>query len=273
MTIIVGIMHSSKERRGDAVEHEDATVLLSFDGPIAELTLNRPRYRNAMDLAALEALETAVARLAAERPRAVLVRGAGPAFCSGIDLRAMREASPEATRYLVATMHRALGAFRRLPIPVVAALDGACVGLGVELAISVDLRVATPEARFSYREPAMAIPSPAHHLIQVIGLAHAQDLLLTARWVDAAEAAAMGLVTRVAPDAVAAARETALQIAELAPLAVAATKENIWRSIGAGEEAATLHHIEEATVARQTADGQEALDAFAAKRTPRFTGR
>lgn len=253
---------------------DDAPVLLAFDGDTATLTLNRPRYRNAADLALLEALIEAAERLERERPRVVLLRGAGPAFCAGIDLRAMQAAdTPAATRHLIATMHRALSDLRALTVPVVAVIQGACVGLGVELAISADLRIAAPTARFSYREPAVAVPSPAWRLIQVVGLARAQDLLLTARWVDAEEALALGLVSRVAEDAEASAREVTEQIAALAPLAVVETKRNIALSLNQGTAAAAQHHVDAVVAARQTEDGHEALAAFAEKREPRFVGR
>lgn len=253
---------------------DDAPVLLTFDGDVATLTLNRPRYRNAADLALLEGLIDAADRIEAERPRVVVLRGAGPAFCAGIDLRAMQAAAtPEESRHLITTMHRALGDLRALPVPLVAVIQGACVGLGVELAISADLRIAAPTARFSYREPAVAVPSPAWRLVQAIGLAHAQDLLLTARWVDAAEALSLGLVSRVAEDVEAAAWEVAGQIAALAPIAIAETKRNIGLALDQGSAAAQRHHLEAVVAARRTEDGHEALIAFAEKREPRYTGR
>ena len=97
-------------------------------------------------------------------------------------------------------------------------------------------------------------------------------MLLTARWVEAAEAERMGLVTRVVEDVAAAARETAAQIAALAPQAVAWTKENIALCIGDGAEAATLHHSAKIAAAAATADRREALAAFGEKREARFTG-
>ncbi|MDI3338922.1 MAG: enoyl-CoA hydratase/isomerase family protein [Sphaerobacter sp.] len=252
---------------------DDAPVQLAFDGDRATLTLNRPRSRNAADRGMLEGLIAAADQLDARRPRVVLLRGAGPAFCAGIDLKAMQAASAAETRHLVATMHRALGALRALTVPLVALIQGACVGLGVELALSADLRIAAPSARFSYREPAVAIPSPTWRVTQVIGLARAQDLLLTARWVDADEAAALGLVTRVADDLDAAARAVADQIAALAPLAVAETKRNLLLTLEDGAAAATRHHLDAVVAARATEDGREALAAFAEKRAPCYVGR
>jgi enoyl-CoA hydratase/carnithine racemase len=245
---------------------------LSHDGHIATLTLDRPRYRNAVNLPMLKALEQAIDALRAAPPRAVILRGTAPGFCSGIDLKESLGATPEFALFRVTMMHRVLAKLRGLPVPVIAAIDGVCTGLGCELAISADIRLATAGSRFCYTEPRVAVPSPAHHLIRLIGLARAQEMLLTARWVEAAEAARTGLVTRLVDDAEAAARETAVQIAELAPLAVAWTKENIALSIRDGAEAASQHHCGKIAVAAGTADRREALAAFGEKRQARFNG-
>lgn len=248
-------------------------IILEREGHTATITLNRPRYRNAMDLAALGQLERAIDAVAAERPRVIILRAAAPGFCSGIDLKESLGATPEFALFRVTAMHRTLTRLRRLAVPVVAAIDGVCAGLGCELAISGDIRLASAATRLCYTEPRVAVPSPAHHLIRLIGLARAQEMLLTARWVEAAEAAAWGLVTRVVEDVEAAARETAAQIAALAPQAVAWTKENIGLCIGEGAESATLHHSAKIAAAAATDDRREALAAFGEKRAPRFTGR
>lgn len=251
-----------------------ASDALLFDraGPLATLTLNRPRSRNAVNLALLDDLERAIDALRVDPPRVVIVRATPPGFCSGIDLRESRDATPEFALFRVTTMHRMLLKLRSLPVPVVTAIDGVCTGLGCELAISGDIRLATPASRFCYTEPRVAVPSPAHYLIRLIGLARAQELLLTARWVEADEAERLGLATRLVADAGQAAQETAAQIATLAPRAVAWTKANIWLSIKADGEAAALHHSTGIAAAATTADRREALAAFSEKRAPRFTG-
>jgi enoyl-CoA hydratase/carnithine racemase len=251
---------------------EQDAVILEREGQTATITLNRPRYRNAVDLAMLGAIERAIDAVAAERPRVVILRATAPGFCSGIDLKESLGATAEFALFRVTAMHRMLTKLRRLTVPMVAAIDGVCTGLGCELAISGDIRLAMAGSRFCYTEPRVAVPSPAHHLIRLIGLARAQDMLLTARWVEAAEAERIGLVTRVVEDVEAAARETAAQIAALAPQAVAWTKENIGLCIGAGAEAATLHHSAKIAAAAATADRREALAAFGEKREARFTG-
>ncbi len=248
------------------------TVLVEREGQVATITLNRPRYRNAVNLGMLAELERVIDGLSVDRPRAVILRGAAPGFCSGIDLKESVGATPEFALFRVTAMHRTLTKLRGLAVPVVAAIDGVCTGLGCELAISGDIRLATAGSRFCYTEPRVGVPSPAHHLIRLIGLARAQEMLLTARWVEADEAERSGLVTRVVGDAEAAAREMAGQIAELAPLAVAWTKENIGLCIQEGAVAGTLHHSAKIAAAAATADRGEALAAFGEKRQPQFVG-
>jgi enoyl-CoA hydratase/carnithine racemase len=248
------------------------SVLVERDGRIATLTLHRPEVHNAVNLPMLEHLEAELDRLAAEPPWAIILRAATPGFCAGIDLKESRDATPEFARRRVTTMHRVLRKLRRLPVPVIAAVDGVAAGLGCELVISADLRVASATSRLGYPEPRVGVPSPSHHLIWLIGLARAQDLLLTARWVEGHEAAQIGLVTLVAPDPEHAARKLAEHVTTLAPFSIAQTKENIWRAIDGGADAATEHHIEGVYRAASTHDRREALAAFAAKRAPRFTG-
>jgi enoyl-CoA hydratase/carnithine racemase len=165
-----------------------------------------------------------------------------------------------------------LRALRRFPTPVIVAIDGVAAGLGCELAISGDLRLASSGSRFAYTEPRVAVPSPSSHLMRLIGLARTQDMLLTARWVEADEAERIGLVTRVAVDPDSAARELAERVAALAPYSLRSTKENIYVALDDGADAATEHAIAGVTFAAGTADRREALAAFAEKREPRFIG-
>jgi enoyl-CoA hydratase/carnithine racemase len=118
----------------------------------------------------------------------------------------------------------------------------------------------------------VAVPSPSHHLVWLVGLARAQDLLLTGRWLDAEEAQRIGFLTRLADDPETEAWALAEQVCRLAPLAVSDTKENLRLSMNAGLDAATQHHIDHVTSAAWTSDRSEALTAFVEKREPRFTG-
>lgn len=239
----------------------------------AELIIDRPDSRNAINFSMLQALEGYLEDLHADPPHLLVFRATEPGFCAGIDLKESREASSDFVGTRVSTMHRCLHLLRSLPAPVIGAINGFAVGLGSELAISADLRIVSPDARFSYPEPRVAVPSPSQHLVWLIGLAKAQDMLLTARWIEAPEAERWGLATHIADDLDRAIGELSHQILNLAPLSMRRTKENLWITMTDGVEAASRHHQDGVTEAADTEDRKEALRAFAEKRAPEFTGR
>jgi enoyl-CoA hydratase/carnithine racemase len=246
---------------------------LEWDDRVAHLIIDRPESRNAINYLMLNVLEEHLNTLHADPPPLVILRATEPGFCAGIDLKESREASSDFVRTRVATMHRCLNKLRSLPSPVIGAINGVAVGLGCELAISADLRIVTPDTRFSYPEPRVAVPSPTQHLVWLIGLAKAQDMLLTARWIEAPEAEQWGLATHIAEDLDRAILELTDQILDLAPLSMRRTKENLWITMTKGIEAASQHHQDGVTEAADTEDRKEALRAFAEKRPPVFKGR
>jgi enoyl-CoA hydratase/carnithine racemase len=252
---------------------DDPRIVLERDGHVATLRLNRPEAHNAVSFEMLQALDAALDDLAATPPRLVVLSAVDPGFCAGIDLKESRETTPEFARTRVTTMHRVLGKLRGLPVPVIGALNGVCAGLGCEIAISADIRLAAPAARFSYPEPRVAVPSPTHHLISLIGLGRAQEMLLSARWVDALEAQQTGLVTRIVDDIEQAVVAEVERYLSLSPLSLRRTKENILTALHEGAAAADARHIEGVVEASATQDRKEALAAFAEKRAPNFTGR
>jgi enoyl-CoA hydratase/carnithine racemase len=257
--------------RGGGMSEERA-ILVARDGMVVTITLNRPAARNAMNYDALELLEHELDALEADPPRVVVLRGTSPGFCSGIDLKESREATSEFANRRVTLMHRVLRKLRRFPAPVIIVVDGVAAGLGCELAISGDIRIAGRSARYSYPEPRVSVPSPAHHLVWLIGLARAQDMLLTARWIDVGEAERFGVATRIADDVDTELAAEVERLLALSPRSLTDTKANIWRAIDDGAQAASEHHIEGVTYAAGTADRREALAAFAEKRDPVFRG-
>lgn len=248
-------------------------ITLERTDRVARLTIDRPESRNAINFPMLQSLEGMLNELHDDPPHLLVMTATDPGFCAGIDLKETREATSEFVGTRVSTMHRVLNKLRSLPAPVIGAINGVAVGLGCELAISADLRLATPDARFSYPEPRLAVPSPTQHLVWLIGLARAQDMLLTARWIEAPEAVEIGLATHIAEDIDRAVDELADQILDLAPLSMRRIKENLWITITEGIQAASDHHVRGVTEAADTEDRKEALRAFAEKRSPRFTGR
>ena len=177
------------------------------DGEYRIVTLDRPEARNALTPAGLDALEAAVVE--ADEP-VVLLRGAGSAFCAGADLSVVADVTDPAT--FAGHGQRVAESLASADAVVVAGVDGAARGGGVELALACDLRVATPDASFAETGVAFGLFGAwggTARLPRVVGEGAALDLALSARVVDAEEAHEMGLVSRVVADPTAVAREVA----------------------------------------------------------------
>jgi enoyl-CoA hydratase len=170
---------------------------------IAILTINRPAQRNALDLATMHAFSEAVTCLATDSQlRAVIITGAGTdSFCSGGDLVELHKYSTDDDAHMMITlMGDALLALERLPVPVIAAINGYALGGGSELALACDLRIADEKARMGFVQAKMAlIPGwgSGQRLLREVGYARAMDMLLTARVLQAPELLANGLVNQV----------------------------------------------------------------------------
>lgn len=211
-------------------------VRYAVDGSVAAITLDRPTRLNAYDVAMRDALWAALGA-AADDPlvRVVLLRGAGSAFCVGGDLGEFGTApSPLAAR-AVRFARDVPGRLARFPKPIVAAVHGYAVGGGLEMALAADVCIAAADARFRLPEVGLGmVPGVGgtQTLPRAVGVGRAADLVLTRRWVDASEALAMGIVTRVVASAALVAEATALAalIATRAPRLVAAAR----RAIGDG---------------------------------------
>lgn len=181
-------------------------VLTEVEGGVATLTLNRPEKRNAIDRATLEALEAATAAVATDpAARVVVLRGAGPLFSAGVDLAALGDlAAPDGVslRRLIARIQTILGGVAALEKPVIAALHGACLGLGLELALAADLRIAEAGTRLALPEMVLGLVPDCGgttRLSRLVGTARAKRLIFTGDAVTAEEALAIGLVDEVAP--------------------------------------------------------------------------
>ena len=240
---------------------------LIAEGPVARLTLERPRTRNALSRAMADALDAALARLATmEETRAVLVAGRGRSFCAGADISEMPTLSPAEAEALAGRWQRIMDAFAALPQVTIAAVQGHALGGGLMLAIAQDLRVAEASARFGLPEVTLGF-NPGYgiaRLLDIAGGGHARDLMLTARVVDAAEAHRMGLVTRVVPDGAleTAALELAHEVARSPRGGLAATKA-ITADLRAGRAGAEPRAY---GALRATPDAQARIAAFLNRR-------
>lgn len=265
---------------------EGPALLVERHGPVALLTLNRPATRNALfgeDL--FSAFETVLDGLDADLSvRAAVLTGAGPAFCSGGNVAEMRDrqgmfaGSPEeiAARYR-AGIQRIPRAFARCRVPLIAAVNGAAIGAGNDLACLCDIRIASSAARFAESFVKVGIvpgDGGCWLLPRVVGPARAAEMAFTGETLDAAQALAIGLVSRVVepaqllPEALALAQ----RIAANPPQALRWTKQLLQQA-----RTGTLDEALDAAArlqgqAHHTADHHEAVAAFFDKRPPVFSG-
>jgi enoyl-CoA hydratase/carnithine racemase len=244
------------------------------------LTLNRPEALNALSNALAKTLLVAVSGVRERRDiRAVIITGAGErAFCAGADLRERSGLSPDekwAQRTRLWDVNQALWT---LPQPVIAAVHGWCLGGGFELALFSDLRIATPEAVFSFPEMTLgAYPGAgaAIALPRLIGPGRAKDIFFTARRVPAEEALALGIVEWVVPraDLLTKAFELANRMKSCAPLGLAGVKQMV--NLGADlefDDAIALNEKLRRPL-EGTKDYEEGIRAFFEKRPAVFTGQ
>src|SRR5947208_10242368 len=210
-------------------------VRIAVDDHVAVVTLSRPDKHNALDGAMFEGIIGAAEEVAGTPGvRAVVLHGEGPSFCSGLDVASLATGPISVEDILEHSGGRRANLAQRactdwidLPVPVVAAIHGNCFGGGLQIALGADVRIAAADARLSIMEgkwglvPDMGITSTLPRLLR---LDVAKELTYTARVLTGTEAAELGLVTRVASDPLAAARDLAAQIAARSPDAVRAAK-------------------------------------------------
>ncbi len=174
-------------------------------GSVYRLTVARSERLNVVDSTILNDLKSALAQIAAEeRARVVVLCGAGAkAWIAGADIHDMVNLDPQSAVDFIQRLHRVCAAIRELPVPVLARIDGYCLGAGLELAASCDLRVASTDSHFGMPEVQLGIPSviEAALLPRLIGAGRARDLVLTGRLLGADEALSWGLIEALVPRA------------------------------------------------------------------------
>ena len=211
---------------------DGGTVRLDIEetarGPVAHLTLDHARRRNAIGPAVIAALTARTAEIATRDDiRLVTLRGTGGTFAAGANVKVMATLDPEGARAFITSLGEAIDSVRTLPVPVIAILQGHCVGAAMELAAACDMRVAAPDLVAGMPEVRVGIPSviQANLLPRLIGWGRTSELLLTGRDIGAEEALAMGFVERIAPDPTAAAQDWIDQILACEPAAIRAQKQ------------------------------------------------
>ncbi|MCA9539800.1 MAG: enoyl-CoA hydratase/isomerase family protein [Myxococcales bacterium] len=252
-------------------------VLFERDGGIGTLTINRPQALNALDSAVLDALEETLAHIAELTDlRVLIITGAGgKAFVAGADIAQMSSLGPREARRFAFQGHRVLNAIESLPVPVIAAVNGYCLGGGCELSLACDLVYAGDNARFGQPEVKLGlIPGfgGTQRLARRIGAMAAAELIFSGRMVKADEAKAMGLCLDVFPaaDLLDRVRAKAAEIASQGPVAVRLAKTVQAR--GAEAPLATANAFEREAFANlfDSADAREGMQAFLEKRAPAF---
>lgn len=254
------------------------TLLYETGGPLALITINRPGRMNAISLAALEELHRAVERAGADPAvRVIAITGAGErAFASGSDLEEVRGRNLWTS--FVPLVQGLAERLERTPKPTVAAINGVCMGGGLEVALGCDLRVASTAATFATPEGRLGIipgGGATQRLPRLIGRGWAMEMLLMGETLDAQQALRIGLVTRVVepPELLPAVRGMAEKLASCAPFVPPFMKAMVHYGMeGSLAAGLALEKITQAALC-ETEDKAEGIRAFLEKRPPEWKGR
>jgi enoyl-CoA hydratase len=246
-------------------------VLLERNQNYATITMNRPEKRNALNEALLRALDEALIELEHDREiRAIIVRGAGTSFCSGLDLA---EADRLEGGHSPVGIERVFHRLENVAVPTIAAVQGPALAGGCELALHCDLRIGGEDLRMGMTVARVGLLVPydfIRKLIEIIGAANTAMILYTAEPVEANRALAMGMVHEIVPNAQldSAAIRLAQKVASNAPLSLRTMKQSLRRSMSEAYDAYHQDVLEMARMVRASKDAKEGVRAFLEKRKP-----
>lgn len=273
--------------QGNTTADLSEVVLERLDAGIARVWLDRPGRRNALTSETMRRLHEVLAEIGGDRAlRAVIVTGRGRAFCAGLDLDVEGGRSVGVSRspgeWMALQEHfaRAVQRLRQMDKVVIAAVNGAAVGVGMALALGADLRVASESATFHVGAVRIGLTAGecgiSYHLPRCIGATRAFEIMLSGRAVDAREALAVGLVTETVSDSQLQARALALaaDVLRHSPYAVSHTKQVMWANLNAPSlDAAIALENHAQALALMTKDFNEAVTAFLEKRPAVFNNQ
>jgi enoyl-CoA hydratase/carnithine racemase len=258
-------------------------VLYSKENGIATITLNRPAARNAVTFEMLDLLGQTLNEVKQDdEVRTLIVTGADPGFCAGTDVKGGM--APPVERNLAGLPkntwdRRFAWMFVDVAKPVIAAVNGAAVGMGAEYTIQCDIRIASERARFGWIFPQRGIipdtGAGTYLLPRIVGLANACELVFSGDIIDAQEALRIGLVSKVVPheELLPAAREMAARFVKGAPLSLRWSKQLIYRGLERDIETHAAFTGQLLGMAFQTEDNKEGIQSFLEKRDPVFKGK
>jgi 2-(1,2-epoxy-1,2-dihydrophenyl)acetyl-CoA isomerase len=260
----------------------DEPVLMTRQGAVATLTLNRPEKLNALDETMRTALNAALDSVAHEpATRVAVITGAGRAFCAGGDVEAMQKLKTQfhsvTFRSFMELGHELVQKLRRLPKPVVASVNGPAMGSGMNLALACDLRIASGRANFAQAFVHLGLHPDwggTYFLPRLVGVGRAMEMFFLGDPVDAAEAHRLGLVNflaehdRLAEET----RRLAERLAEAPPLPLALLKQSLYDREETELTLVMRHEVEAQMKCFESQDFTEGLRAFLEKRKPAFKG-
>lgn len=254
-------------------------VLLEKEGALATIFINRPQYLNALDQTTVRELSMAIDDVAHDRKtRVIILTGAGEkAFVAGGDISFMQDMSSKVAREFARFGQGVLRKLESLPKPVVAAINGFCLGGGCELAMACDFRIASEKAKFGQPEVGLGVTpgfGGTQRLPRLVGAGKAKLLLYTGDTIDAAEALRIGLVDAVVPheELMNHVREIANRIASRSQVAVRFCKVAVNEGMQTDIDRAMTIEADIFALCFSTADQKEGMKAFIEKRSPQFTG-
>jgi enoyl-CoA hydratase/carnithine racemase len=256
-------------------------LLFTVEESIAVLTLNRPDKRNAFDSRMLDLWAEALVECQRRSDvRVVIITGAGAAFCAGGDIEEMQQrltSAPLAHKRFIGSVHRVPLIMAAMDKPIIAAVNGAAMGAGMDMALACDIRFASTAARFAASYVHMGLApgdGGAYFLPRIVGTARALELLWTGEIIEAERAERLGIVNRVlsAEELLPYTREFAARLAKGPQIAIQLTRRAVYQSQATDLRTSLDLISSHMAVLTATDDHREAVQAFLEKRPPRFEG-
>ena len=258
-------------------------LLYDVQDHVATITLNRPERLNALSPAMRTELhEAVVASGQRDDVRVIVITGAGRGFCSGGDVKAMNErnesgAKTDLADIVAPTRDRTVLAMRDSPIPIIAAVNGAAAGAGMNVALACDIRIASSTAKFGQTFARRGLHPDwggTYFLPRLVGMAKACELIFTGKMIDAAEALHLGIVTEVTePDELMpAVLKLAAEIAAGPPIAIQLARRAMYKNAETSLREALEFETFAQNICRESDDAKEGIRAFVEKRSPQFKG-